>query len=526
MMRAMEPPAGGTEARLICRESGGVLRGSHWSLDRDSLTIGRHPGNDLVLTSPDVSGRHARVRRSSGGYLLEDLGSANGTTVNGRPTGQGALQHGDEIRVGPCVFVFDDGHDGQPSHAPTIRSIARFDPTEAPHLQDIDSLRRGQARLRYAFDILRRLAGLESTEALVNGVLEATFKLTRAEAAGVFLDEGRGLQRHTVRKSGREVPEPTFSSTVIEHVRDRCEGVLATDVATDDRWTKAESLMVSGVRSLICVPLADGNEVSGVLYVISRTNTEAFGPEDLDLLSGVGAGAGVALAKTRLAERLAEERKMRSQLGRFLPPDLVEQVLQNRFDFAGRDEEREVTVLFWDLRKFTPLAEVCSAAETMALLNDYFEPMVETIFRHQGVLEKFIGDSIMAVWGSAPGLGPAAEAAVAAARDMQQHMAKLNRARAAAGKRFIAAGVGIATGRCVVGTVGAAQRMEYTVIGDTVNLASRLCGIAHGYQILLDARTHALTDSGSPLPALHVRGKKDEVAVFSIAEAPGPEPVA
>jgi adenylate cyclase len=153
----------------------------------------------------------------------------------------------------------------------------------------------------------------------------------------------------------------------------------------------------------------------------------------------------------------------------------------------------------------------------VSLLNEYFDQMVEAVFEHGGVLDKYIGDALMAVWGTPVSQPEDASRAVAAACDMQQILVSLNAMRADRGAEPIGVGIGLASGVCVSGAIGARRRMEYTVIGDAVNLASRLAGMAGTGEVLCDEPTfrRAGEPAGScELPPAQVKGKHRPVAVF------------
>ena len=176
----------------------------------------------------------------------------------------------------------------------------------------------------------------------------------------------------------------------------------------------------------------------------------------------------------------------------FLSPGLVEQVVENRVSLKRGGDERRVTIMFADIRGFTSLTERSRAGDVVDLLNDYFDQMVEVIFNHEGALDKFIGDALMAVWGTPVSSEDDAARAIAAARDMLESLQSFNSVRADQALEPIRVGIGLASGVCVAGAIGARRRMEYTVIGDAVNLASRLADVARGGEIVCDEETFIL----------------------------------
>ncbi|MBL8770678.1 MAG: GAF domain-containing protein [Phenylobacterium sp.] len=217
-------------------------------------------------------------------------------------------------------------------------------------------------------------------------------------------------------------------------------------------------------------------------------------------------------------EDITEEKRVRSTMSRYMSKEVADQLLSaGELELGGT--EQKVTVMFSDIRRFTSIAEALGPRDTVSLLNEYFTEMVDVIFQHGGILDKYMGDGIMALFG-APIVGPNdADNAVAAADDMMARLAELNRRRAAAGQEALAIGIGFSSGPTVVGNIGSSRRLDYTVIGDTVNLASRLEGTTkqYGAGILLSEFT--VRDLQKPatlreLDLIRVKGKDRPVAVY------------
>jgi adenylate cyclase len=267
----------------------------------------------------------------------------------------------------------------------------------------------------------------------------------------------------------------------------------------------------------------------------SLARTEASGDTalavDAELAQPGGRSASVNLTamplidatETRIGsmlvlEDITEEKRIRSTMSRYMSKEVADQLLS-----AGEDElggkEQTVTVMFSDVRSFTTIAEALGPRETVSLLNAYFTEMVDVIFQHHGILDKYMGDGIMALFGS-PFVGAQdADNALAAADEMMRRLALFNAARAARGDAPIGIGIGFSTGPTVIGNIGSDRRMEYTAIGDTVNLASRLEGATkqYGARILLSEMTvRALKQPATlrELDLIRVKGKDRPVAVY------------
>ena len=227
---------------------------------------------------------------------------------------------------------------------------------------------------------------------------------------------------------------------------------------------------------------------------------------------------GAQIGSMLVLEDITEEKRVRSTMSRYMSKEVADQLLSaGELELGGT--EQKVTVMFSDIRRFTSIAEALGPRQTVSLLNEYFTEMVDVIFQHGGILDKYMGDGIMALFG-APLVGPNdSDNAVATADAMMARLSELNLRRAAAGQEELAIGIGFSTGPTVVGNIGSVRRLDYTVIGDTVNLASRLEGATkqYGAKVVLSEMT--VRDLKRPatlreLDLMRVKGKDHPVAVY------------
>lgn len=243
----------------------------------------------------------------------------------------------------------------------------------------------------------------------------------------------------------------------------------------------------------------------------------------LPLVAPVGAMAlsYVSAAAIRYATTGRELRRTRGTLDRYISPALVDYVLENLETVELGGQKKELTILFSDVRNFTTLTESADPTELIKLLNEYLEAMTEIIFKYDGIVDKFIGDGIMAYWGAfTPGKNHALLASQASL-EMLERLAELNQRWESEGRKTIAIGIGLNTGEVIFGNVGSGKKIEFTVIGDPVNLAARLESLNKEFKtsiIISEFTRQELGDAARvrSLGGVKVKGKTIETMVFEL----------
>jgi adenylate cyclase len=216
-----------------------------------------------------------------------------------------------------------------------------------------------------------------------------------------------------------------------------------------------------------------------------------------------------------------EEERLRNRLGRYVGNTLVEKLISSKDELFMENERQEVTVLFADIRQFTSFSEKMPAEDVVAMLNEFFGAMIDIIFKNKGILDKFIGDALMAVFGIIETDRGGARNAVTAALEMQQAVDALMVERGKTGQEVFDVGIGVNTGYAIFGSVGSQDRLDYTVIGDCVNTAARLESTARGGEIIIGEETRRkilgefdMKEKGG----IRVKNKTDPVVCYEVVQ--------
>jgi adenylate cyclase len=231
---------------------------------------------------------------------------------------------------------------------------------------------------------------------------------------------------------------------------------------------------------------------------------------------------GTTLLSHRQTER--RQREIRQAFSRYMSPHMVAELAKHPEKLKLGGEIKLITIMFCDIRGFTTLSEGLSAGELGQLINDFLTPMTEIITEHQGTIDKYIGDCIMAFWNAPLDDPDHAKNAVSAAQAMRRKLVELNEEWGKAGRRQIHIGIGVNTGECCVGNFGSQQRFDYSLLGDPVNLSSRLEGLTkqYGVDLVIGEDTAELLDDPSliELDLVAVKGKSRAVRIYTILEHP------
>jgi adenylate cyclase len=503
------------------------------------LVVGRGLSSDIALYDPTISRRHAELTARVDGVLIKDLGSSNGTFVNGTRITDSRLQPDDAVTFGRLMFHLKAPP--APIAAETgaapgmiVRQVAvtggapagvtsRDGPSGASLLRvDAESAEARQAlKLSMLLEVSQKLAGEFDLDRLLRSVVDMTFEIMNVDRVTILLrDETTDELVPTISRTrqGDMQPQPVPRSIADKVVKEGV-AVVSHNAPADSRF-KGQSIRMQSVRSAMCSPLmASADRVLGLLYVDNMTTANTFSDEDLQFLVAFSGIAAIGIKNSRFAEQIRREAMVRSNFERYFAPNVAAEIAQQAGTVKVGGERRATTVLFSDIRGFTAMAESMGPDAIARLLGEYFTDMVDVIFDYGGTLDKFMGDAIMALWGAPLAHADDADQALRAAMEMQQAVARLNQRWAAEGRPSIRVGIGINHGEVFAGNIGSHRRLDYTVIGDAVNVAARLCAEAGPGEILVsESLLRAIRDQvdSEYLPEMALRGKTQMVQVYRV----------
>jgi adenylate cyclase len=511
------------------------------------LVVGRALNSDIPVFDPTISRKHAEVGLDADGVHVTDLGSSNGTFLNGARIDAARLSPGDVITFGKVAFRLKEiaptpestvartpvSLGPTPLNQTIVRSmpmppasggwVAALRPSgphaTVPEDDPAGDAQRTQQKLTKLVDVAMELTRAVSVEALLERIAENASKILDIDRVAILLHDAQGTLGPKISRdkkgsdAGRTVPQ-----SIARRVVEKQEAVLADNAGEDQRFG-GQSILMQRVRSAMCVPLVGKQKVLGVLYVDNVTTTHRFNVEDLHFLIAFSGIAAVAIENSKFAERIRQEALVRSNFERYFAPQLAARIATSPDAVKLGGEKRTVAVLFSDIRGFTPLSESMNPDEIAHLLTEYFTEMVECVFRHGGTLDKFIGDAVMAQWGAPLGAPDDPDRAMAAAIDMIRELNALNEKWRQQGRPELQVGIGLTYGEVFAGNIGSEKRLEFTVIGDTVNTASRLCSAAEGGEILISDEMRRALSTLPELeerPPLDVKGKANPVPIYSV----------
>jgi adenylate cyclase len=517
------------------------------ALDVPELVMGRGPECHLQLPDYSISRQHAKVVEKDDEYIVVDLGSRNGTRVNGAKITQFGLTDGDELILGkfPLHFrkalkekvVLSEGKPIEEGGGTIIRSVSELqDILEKPTSQtaavaaparDIAQMEKSNRILLALSKIARDLIATKTLEELLPKIMDLIFEHIPAERGYLLLREEEGgelvpkVVKYRDEQQSRE-ESMSISKTIIDKVLDEKVALYSLDAGKE--FAGAESIAAAKIRSFMCSPLWNQDRVIGVV-LLDSSNLSQFTPAELDLLSAMSNYAAVGIEQTRLNRRINEAQKAKAKLERYHSAAVIRRILSTTGETSSANislevQEMDCSILFADVVGFTSMSEKMDPRQIALVLNDFFSRMTDMIFDYEGTLDKYIGDEIMAVFGAPIPYADHAVRCVKAALAMRRAQEEANQNRVSEARlRFRA---GINSGRVVAGDIGSLKRMDYTVLGSPVNVASRLVkATLDAGKIIIGRPTHDLIKDHfktASLGSTQLKGLTEEMDIYEVLD--------
>lgn len=554
--------------------------------------VGRADENDIVLSGDLVSRRHARFHVKGSSLVVEDLGSRNGSQLNGaKLVGSLPLKAGDTLAVGEnqlqvrqpadaetmATEMVDIGFGGQvkrfgrgvdvneavvmardlkaPNVLKALDNFAPFDATTPPvpdakkrapkkptdtnedadkpttELVNTDEGEPAEAPVAWPsllllYRVTECLVRAKSLKDFLDETTDLVMRRVGATTGVVLLRHPTGVMvpaavRHGKSLSRGEVP---VSDAIIDVALSKGQAVAVADVHDDARFKERESVVLYGIDQVLCVPIGGAAPFLGVLYLNRSSVSDEAVEALLDVCTAIAQLLESGIEKFQDATggpKGGKDDRLRVMLERFHGPDIVERrvgELRQQGAQLTQLEEKLVTVLFADIAGFTAQSSKLQPERVLDLLNEFYRLATQLIFSFEGTVDKFTGDAVMALFGAPYGKGDDAIRAVRAAMALKAEWERVTQKRPP--KERLPLKVALNTGKVLAGTVGTEARLDYTVIGESVSLASWLCTSAEPGQVLITGKTLAAVGARfdvTPLGERLLHGRA-RTAVFEVVD--------
>ena len=467
-------------------------------------TLGRKTDNDVPIPDESASRVHAELiyDQKANTVVVRDLNSTNGTFVNReRITQPRTLTPDDQIRIGQHIITLTKqdtapkpgGQDSLSGTQPLTRDLL------------LESLDQHAVLLYEVAGRLNTIIDLETALREVSNLLRVALGADKCE---VILSEKFG-----------QLQELGFPTTIARLALDQRSAVVIPDLsATQQDSGLGKSALLLRIRSVMCTPILSGEEIAGLIYVYkTRPLARPFDQRDLQLAVAISHQAALTIQRTRLLKRIRQEQRIRGLLQRFFAAPDAEVFLQDYLQTGRLPElsEQTLTVLFTDICDSTGLAERLGAWRFSKILSRYYQDMTGAVFEQGGLVNKYLGDGLMGVFGVTRNKPDPEARAVHAALEMLRRLEALSEME---GEK-IEVGIGVNTGAAIAGYLGSEDRVEYTVLGDAVNVAQRLQEQARPNRVFIGAATRVALNGNFSFRAVgdvELRGRKQPIETFEV----------
>jgi adenylate cyclase len=528
------------------------LKTNRYPLREGANVLGRDKGCDIEIPDPRISSKHAIIMVEGENVEFIDQNSTNGIYIDDQRLRKGNWPDGVTVFMGSTEMKLRGGaardlgartgtslwgaKETASGGGPAINN-ANFDFNIVqekkiggePHA---DAAQPGLENFSKRMQVINRMIKSVSATLTIPDLLDRTmtllFEVLNCDTGYILITDlanQDAVHAHVAYERGKRkenLEDKLYSRTLVSTVIQKKSGFIFD---SDESGEQDQSLSIFQLRikTALCAPIHSEGQIYGVIYLDNKKRGAKFNGDDLDLTMNVAGIAGVAIENMQLYKKLETESLIRDHLKRFCSPNIAEKIIAERgsSDFHLQSQKTNLTVLFADIRGFTPLSETLAPLEVAQLLNSYFSEMCAIVFANGGTLDKFIGDCMMVLFNAPVAVNDHEYMAVKTAIQMKTRLRQMLPQWQANGIPEFQVGIGINTGDAVVGSIGTTSRMEYTAIGDTVNISSRVCGIAKPNQILItESVFEKVKDRFRTvmLGATQLKGKSRQVLVHEVVD--------
>jgi adenylate cyclase len=466
-------------------------------LQQGNNTIGRMSGNDIVILDPSASRFHAKIVSEEGHITLYDLGSTNGTYVNrDRISSPRTLNANDIIRIGQHTMDLnppEEQQDTKPKQLKNTQMLTRE--------LLIEALDQNAVLLTEVAARLNSITDLDTALREVSNLMKVSMGADRSE---VILIEKLS-----------QLSELGFATSIARQALEQRSAVVVHDAG--QAYGKSASLLK--IHAAMCVPVMSGDEILALIYVFkNRPKARPFNQRDLQLAIAIGHQAALTIQRMKLIEQVKREELISKLLRRFLSQEEADYVLQDYLQYGQLPAlaEQKLTILAADISASTELSKRLGPRRFSQVLGSFYEEMTDAIFSQQGILNNFIGDGLLAIFGM-PHQPPEPEIrAINAAQDMLDRIDTLN----ATYEETLQIGIGINTGPTIAGYMGTHDYIEFAVLGYPVNIAWALEAQARPNRILIGQPTfEALSNDfeAEQAGSVEIKHQTEKIDAYEVA---------
>lgn len=542
--------------------------------------VGRDPANALQVLAPGVSRIHFQFINEGGTVFVVDRNSSNGTYVNTERITRHALRNGDVVTVGGVNFQFNyenaiapgqgvPGDSGQ--HSPFGGQVSAPQPVAVdPEIAGVPIAAQGasgavvledseseegsledyaldaslvfsestrfkspgggtspavmanlEKRLNLYHKISQSLATVHDLDGLLEEIIDNLFEIYPQADRGFIMmgNSFQTLEPHKIKHRSGDAGEVQISKTIARRVFENKRSILSSNAMEDSRFSGGMSILNFRILSMMCAPLIFQDEVFGIIHIDTMDRAKKFTPDDLNLLTGIAAQAATFVKNVNLVAQIQKDTEALTNLQRYFNPELATKIIKGEIDIKPGGNKCTGTVFFSDIIGFTTMTEDMEPKDVVDRINNYFSIMVDIIFKYNGTIDKFGGDAIMAEWGVPFEVDNDALRGCEAAIEMQNQLSIFNYGLKENDEEQIYMGIGLNSGSFIAGNIGSERRMEFTCIGDNVNLAQRVESQAGRGQVYVSDACYQRAEEGLFVFCVgetKVKGRTKSVTIHSV----------